>query len=195
MTAIALPRTVRAKLLIAIAAMLTLMLGSGILAISGLNRTGSALTSLSEERLPDILSATRLAQQSTALAALAPFVSSVEVMNQLEAETVRIDGMIRDLGLLVADLPDSASFAGEAGQRVRDLARGLSQAIGQLLEASRKTLELRAEMVELQYGNSPRGYAPFCAAAQVLRCRVREIHPCAKASGSAVGCSTRCDAD
>ncbi|MCL4068864.1 PAS-domain containing protein [Pseudomonas sp. GX19020] len=152
MTAIALPRTVRAKLLIAIAAMLTLMLGSGILAISGLNRTGSALTSLSEERLPDILSATRLAQQSTALAALAPFVSSVEVMNQLEAETVRIDGMIRDLGLLVADLPDSASFAGEAGQRVRDLARGLSQAIGQLLEASRKTLELRAEMVELQYG-------------------------------------------
>ncbi|WP_283180181.1 PAS-domain containing protein [Gemmobacter sp. 24YEA27] len=152
MSAIALPRTVRAKLLIAIAAMLTLMLGSGILAISGLNRTGSALASLSEERLPDILSATRLAQQSTALAALAPFVSSVEVMNQLEAETVRIDGMIRDLGQLVADLPDSASFAGETGQRVRDLASGLSQAIRQLLEASRKTLELRAEMVELHYG-------------------------------------------
>lgn len=152
MTAIALPRSVKAKLLIAIAAMLTLMLGSGFLAISGLTRTGNALTSLSDERLPDILAATRLAHQSAALAALAPFVSSVEVMNQLEAETVRIDGMIRDLGLLVTNLPDSTSFAGESGQRVRDLASGLSQATGQLLTASHRTLELRAEMVELQYG-------------------------------------------
>lgn len=167
MTAVALPRTVRAKLLIAIATMLTLMLGSGILAISGLNRTGNALYSLSDERLPDILAATRLAHQSTALAALAPFVSSVEVMNQLEAETLRIDGMIRDLGLLVTDLPDSASFAGEAGQRVRDLASGLSQATRQMLEASRKSLELRAEMVELQYGFERQSEAQEALAAAI----------------------------
>lgn len=152
MTAVSLTRSVRAKLLIAIAAMLMLLLGSGFLAVNGLTRTGNALTTLSDERLPDILAATKLAQQSAALAALAPFVSSLEVMNQLEAETVRIDGMIRDLGLLVTNLPESSSFAGEGGQRVRDLATGLSQATGQLLAASRRTLEIRAEMVELQYG-------------------------------------------
>ena len=152
MPAIAMPRSVRAKLLIAIATMLVLMLGSGLLAISGLNRTGSALRSLSDEQLPDILAATRLAHHSTALAALAPFVSSVEVMNQLEAETIRIDAMIRNLDLLVSGLPASAAFSGEGGQQLRDFAEGLSAATGQLLAASRRTLELQAEMVEVGYG-------------------------------------------
>ncbi|MDQ2066148.1 PAS-domain containing protein [Xinfangfangia sp. CPCC 101601] len=154
---IALPRSVRAKLLLAIAAMLALMIGSAMLAVAGLHRTGNTVTALSDERLPDILAATQLARHSTALASLAPFVSSVEVMNQLDAEALRIDGMIRGLDLLVAQLPQSSAFTGESGQKLRDLAANLSRSTEQLLDASRKGLELRAEMVELQYGFDAQG--------------------------------------
>lgn len=144
--------TVKAKLLMAFGGILALNIAVGVLAFRGFSETQTALEQLSDESLTDIVAAMTLAHESSALAALAPFVSSVRVMNELENESARLSTQVEDFAAFVGGLPSSPVFL-EAGrrERVQRLAADLSAELIDLVSTTKQSLDIRADLEERRY--------------------------------------------
>ncbi|MBN9334728.1 PAS-domain containing protein [Devosia sp.] len=146
-------RTVKAKLLIAFGLILALNIAVGVLAFRGFSQTETTLDQLSDESLADIVAAMTLAHDSSALAALAPFVSSVRVMNELENESARLSARIGEFTSFVQRLPTSPAFMDEGRrERVQALAGDLSRELVALIATTKQSLDIRADLAERRYG-------------------------------------------
>lgn len=146
-------KTVKAKLLIAFGVILALNIAVGVLAFRGFSQTQAALDQLSDESLTDIVAAMTLAHESSALAALAPFVSSVSVMNELENESARLAAQVEAFAAFVQDLPQSPAFLDDNRRdRVERLAGSLSTSLVDLVSTTKQSLDIRADLAERRYG-------------------------------------------
>lgn len=144
--------TVKAKLLMAFGGVLALNIAVGILAFRGFSETQTALEQLSDESLTDIVAAMTLAHESSALAALAPFVSSVRVMNELENESMRLSVQVERFAAFVRELPSSQAFLdGGRRERVQRLAADLSTYLVDLVSTTKDSLDVRADLEERRY--------------------------------------------
>lgn len=144
--------TVKSKLLMAFGSILALNIAVSILAFRGFSETQTALEQLSDESLSDIVAAMTLAHESSALAALAPFVSSVRVMNELENESERLSTQVERFAAFVARLPSSPVFLdGGRSERVQRLAADLSRELVDLVSTTKQSLDIRADLEERRY--------------------------------------------
>lgn len=131
---------------------LALNIAVGVLAFRGFSETQTALEQLSDESLTDIVAAMTLAHESSALAALAPFVSSVRVMNELENESARLSAQVERFAAFVRKLPSSAVFLdGDRRARVERLAGDLSARLIDLVDTTKRSLDIRADLAERRY--------------------------------------------
>jgi signal transduction histidine kinase/HAMP domain-containing protein len=142
-------RTVKAKLLIAFCLIVGLNVAVGSIGWRGLSNTEQALYSLREQSLPDIGKALELAKRSSAIAAIAPFVGSIEVMNKLNAESHKLDEQLIEFRRLVdavdpSDRPDSFGS-------LRNIAVRLEADLRDLIKNTRERLGIRSDMLELHY--------------------------------------------
>src|SRR5690606_31275881 len=117
------------------------------LAFRGFSQTERALDQLSDESLADIVAAMTLAHDSSALAALSPFISSVRVMNELENESTRLAARVEQFTGFVRGLPMSPAFLDE-GRRdsVQALASELSAALVALVATTKQSLDIRSDL-------------------------------------------------
>jgi signal transduction histidine kinase/HAMP domain-containing protein len=145
-------KTVKAKLLIAFGVILALNIAVGVLAFRGFSQTEEALDQLSGESLTDIVAAMTLAHESSALAALAPFVSSVRVMNELENESARLSSQVDAFATFVKALPRSPAFLDDDRRgSVETLAGSLSASLLDLVNTTKQSLDIRADLAERRY--------------------------------------------
>ncbi len=141
-------RTVKAKLLIAFCLIVSLNVIIGSIGWRGFTNTEQALKSLRDDSLPDIGRAMELAKRSSAIAAIAPFVGSIQVMNRLNVESDSLDEQLVDFRTLV----DAVEPGGAArGGTLRSLAERLETDLRGLVQNTRESLGIRSDMLELRY--------------------------------------------
>ena len=145
-------RTVKAKLLIAFCLIVGLNVAVGWIGWRGFSNAEKALTSLREQSLPDIGKAMELAKRSSAIAAIAPFVGSIQVMNKVNAESERLEGQLVDLRKLVDIVePSNGQDGGPDRQSLRALAVRFEADLRDLIQNTRERLGIRSDMLELRY--------------------------------------------
>ena len=145
-------RTVKAKLLMAFGLILALNIAVGVLAFRSFNQTQAALEQLSDESLADIVAAMTLAHKSSMLASLAPFVSSVRVVNALENESARLSVQVGEFATFVQNLPTSPVFLDDGRRaRVERLAGDLSDQLIELVATTKHSLDIRFDLAERRY--------------------------------------------
>jgi signal transduction histidine kinase/HAMP domain-containing protein len=146
-------RTVKAKLLIAFSLIVGLNLVIGSIGWTGFSNTEQALNSLRQKSLPDIGKAMELARKSSAVAAIAPFIGSMQVMNQLTAESEKLDVKLGEFRALVDVVEPEASNTAPAPATgsLRDLSVRLDAALRDLIGNTREGLGVRSDMLELRY--------------------------------------------
>ncbi len=145
-------RTVKAKLLIAFYLIVSLNVAVGSIAWRGFSNTEHALNSLREQSLPDIGKAMDLAKSSSAIAAVAPFVGSIQVMNKLNVESEKLDEQLIEFRKLVnaVEPVDSDDKKRNSGS-LRNLAVRLEANLRGLVQNTRERLGIRSDMLELRY--------------------------------------------
>ena len=149
-------QTVKAKLLVAVCLLVSLNVVVGTIGWRGFSNTEQALKLLRDQSLPDIDRAMDLAKRSSAVAAIAPFISSIQVVNKLNDESAKLDVQLEELNLLVGaveageDMEDGKRKAGE-------LARKLEADLHELVRNTRQSLDIRSDILELRYAFDGRG--------------------------------------
>jgi PAS domain S-box-containing protein len=144
--------SVKAKLLIAFSVILALNFAVGAIGWLGFTNTENELALLQRRSLPDIDYALTLAHRSSALAALAPFIVSVQVINQLDAESGKLFKELDAFRLIV----DGRSPRDDAARQTLDpelvgLAKQLDRNLRDLAVNARATLSTRSDALELGY--------------------------------------------
>ena len=151
-------KTVKAKLLVAVCLFVCLNVVVGTIGWRGFSKTEQALRLLRDESLPDIGRAMELAKRSSAVAAIAPFISSIQVVNKLNDESAKLDAQLAELNTLV-----SAVEAGEdrkegaEKRKAGELARKLEADLHELVRNTRQSLDIRSDILELRYAFDGRG--------------------------------------
>lgn len=142
-------RTVRAKLLAGFVIVLALNFAVGLIAWRGFDNVDQALSTLRNQSLPNIALAMDLANKSSALAALAPFVGSVQVMNKLDAES---KNLVQQLEAFRKTVDIERSQSGYVfDQSLRTVAGQLDSALRDLIETTHENLSVRSDVLELRY--------------------------------------------
>jgi signal transduction histidine kinase len=145
-------RTVKAKLLIAFSLIVALSVAIGSIGWRGFSNTELALDTLLEQSLPDIGNAMELARRSSSVAAIAPFVGSIQVMNKLNAENEKLERQLTEFRSLVDVLePANASDGKPIPGSMRDLAVRLDADLRDLVQNTRDGLSVRSDLLELRY--------------------------------------------
>ncbi|MFT4057883.1 MAG: hypothetical protein QM681_25505, partial [Novosphingobium sp.] len=145
-------QTVKAKLLVAVCLFVSLNVVVGTIGWRGFSNTEQALTLLRDQSLPDIGRAMELAKRSSAVAAIAPFISSIQVVNKLNDESAKLDGQLAELNLLV-DAVEAGSDRMESAEKRKagELARKLEADLHELVRNTRQSLDIRSDILELRY--------------------------------------------
>ena len=151
-------QTVKAKLLVAVCLFVILNVVVGTIGWRGFSNTEQALILLRDQSLPDIGKAMELAKRSSAVAAIAPFISSIQVVNKLNDESAKLDDQLVELNLLVDAVEAGSAVTEGAGQRkAGDLARKLEADLHELVRNTRQSLDIRSDILELRYAFDGRG--------------------------------------
>jgi len=147
-----LPRTAKAKLLVAFSLIVGLTMMVGWIGLRGFSDTEQALSSLRGQSLPDISKAMELAKRSSAVAAIAPFVGSIQVMSKLNVESARLEEQLESLRALVdAVEPARDPQAKPDSGSLKDLSNRLEADLKVLISNTREELGIRSDMLELRY--------------------------------------------
>jgi signal transduction histidine kinase/ActR/RegA family two-component response regulator len=151
-------QTVKAKLLVAVCLFVGLNVVVGTIGWRGFSNTEQAVKLLRDESLPDIGRAMELAKRSSAVAAIAPFISSIQVVNKLNDESVKLDGQLAELNLLVSAV-EAGNDAKEGAEKRKagELARKLEADLHELVRNTRQSLDIRSDILELRYAFDGRG--------------------------------------
>jgi signal transduction histidine kinase/HAMP domain-containing protein len=145
-------RTVKAKLLMAFCLIVGLNVAVGSIGWRGFSNTEQALNSLREQSLPDIGKAMELAKSSSAIAAVAPFIGSIQVMNKLNAESEKLDEQLIEFRKLVDEVEPVDTHDKKPGFRsLRNLAVRLEADLRGLVRNTRERLGIRSDILELRY--------------------------------------------
>lgn len=151
-TRLTLISSAKARLVLAFGLIVGLGIVIGSIGWVGFSRTEQALNDLSENSLADMGDAMELARQSAIIASAAPFVASIRVFNKLKVESDRLEQRLQAFRELVDKIqpapPDGA--APETGS-LRDLALRLEVDLGLLFQNTREALDLRSDILELEY--------------------------------------------
>jgi signal transduction histidine kinase/HAMP domain-containing protein/ActR/RegA family two-component response regulator len=144
--------TVKAKLIVAFG----LIVGLGVVVSSigwrGFSDTAQSLNLLRVQSLPDMSNAMELARRSAAIAAIAPFIGSIQVMNKLNIESGKLDEQLAKFETLVdavepIDNPRGAAVQGS----LRALAAGFEADLRDLVVNTRDGLGIHSDMLELRF--------------------------------------------
>lgn len=151
-------QTVKAKLLVAVCLFVSLNVVVGTIGWRGFSNTEQALTLLRDQSLPNIGRAMELAKRSSAVAAIAPFISSIQVVNKLNDESAKLDDQLSALNLLV-DAVEGGDEMIEAAEKRKagQLARKLEADLHELVRNTRQSLDIRSDILELRYAFDGRG--------------------------------------
>ena len=151
-------QTVKAKLLVALCLFVILNIVVGSIGWRGFSRTEQALKSLRDQSLPDIGKAMELAKRSSAVAAIAPFISSIQVVNKLNDESAKLDEQLAQLNLLVGAVEAGKdAVGGQASRNPGELARKLEADLQELVRNTRQSLDIRSDILDLRYAFDGRG--------------------------------------
>jgi signal transduction histidine kinase len=144
-------RTVRGKLLIAFTIVVALNIAAGMIGWRGFRDTDQSLEVLQSRVIPDIDRAVELARRSSALAALAPFVGSVQVMNKLDAESKGLVRELDNLKGLVRTQTATQNNGNALNQSLGNTATELDEALRELIETTHDNLSVRSDALELRH--------------------------------------------
>ncbi|MDO9417812.1 ATP-binding protein [Pararhizobium sp.] len=102
--------------------------------------------------MPDIGKAMELARKSSAVAAIAPFIGSIQVVNQLNVESEKLESRLVEFKALV-DVVEPLGNSGvkPATGSLRDLAVRLDSSLRDLIQNTREGLGVRSDILELRY--------------------------------------------
>lgn len=151
-------QTVKAKLLVAVCLFVSLNVVVGTIGWRGFTNTEQALNLLRDQSLPDIGRVMELAKRSSAVAAIAPFISSIQVVNKLNDESAKLDDQLADLNLLVSAVEAGDDVKEGAEKReAGELARKLEADLHELVRNTRQSLDIRSDILELRYAFDGRG--------------------------------------
>lgn len=149
-------QTVKAKLLVAVCLLVSLNVVVGTIGWRGFSNTEQALKLLRDQSLPGIDRAMDLAKRSSAVAAIAPFISSIQVVNKLNDESAKLDGQLVELNLLVGAV-EAGEDMQEGKRKAGQLARKLEADLHELVRNTRQSLDIRSDILELRYAFDERG--------------------------------------
>lgn len=154
---LALFRTVRSKLLLAFCLIVGLSVAIGSIGWSGFSDSERALNSLRDHSLPNIDKAMELARRSSAVASIAPFLSSIQVMNKLNAENEKLEAQLAELKAMVDALEPLAPGDKPPAGSLHDLASRMASNLQSLVQNTHDSLDIRSDMLELAYAFERRG--------------------------------------
>lgn len=154
---LALFRTVRSKLLLAFCLIVGLSVAIGSIGWSGFSDSERALNSLRDHSLPNIDKAMELARRSSAVASIAPFLSSIQVMNKLNVENEKLEAQLAELKAMVDALEPLAPGDKPPAGSLHDLASRMASNLQSLVQNTHDSLDIRSDMLELAYAFERRG--------------------------------------
>lgn len=144
--------TVKTKLLLAFSVLVLVTVFVSSIALQGFSNTNSALKTLQEKSIPQISAALELADQSSTLAAFAPFLGSVQVMNKLDTESQLLFEMLEEFMNLVEEASQNDQESeSDRNSKLLELAHKLDSNLRQLVETTQENLSVRSDGFELNY--------------------------------------------
>ncbi|MCB6182511.1 PAS-domain containing protein [Leeia sp. TBRC 13508] len=141
------PETVRVRLLLAFLVMFLSSMSLALVGWQGMKNTQDALDGFQSDVLPDISRALEMAQKTSSLAAMAPYVAETTLPFQLQTEADALRSRLYEASRLSRGLSRKGV---ERQQLVESLSR-LEKSIEALISATRQDLFLREDLREQLY--------------------------------------------